>query len=389
MSSRPISSPWSFDCLVACRSRGLAAVAAGCSVSMALASAAACSGTGDETDAPAPVVTPYAGPPIPWDYTAFPEVVAPKDNPSTQAKIDLGTLLFYDPILSSDQKVACATCHSEQWGMSDGLSVSVGVEGVGATGPGRVGPNMTARNAPTLWNAAFRPELFWDGRANSLEEQALMPLGQPNEMNMPPDSAAASLAAVPAYVDLFHAAFPDDADPVTPANMARALATVERSLVTHRSPYDHYVGGDAGSLVDGQLRGMNLFAEAGCADCHTAPLFESQRYEKRFESSDDGRYAITGDEADRGAFRVPTLRNLRETGPYFHDGSVLDIEDAVKAELDRQVADGLSRAFSDDELADLVSFLNSSLIDRSEEPARPNAVPSGLEIPPDGFRIPR
>lgn len=355
--------------------------------SMALAVAMAAAGCADAPESSA--ASPYDGPPLPWAYAPFPEVKAPKDNPITDAKVQLGTLLFYDPILSSDEKVACATCHSEEWGLSDGLSVSVGIDGVGPTGPGRVGPNMTTRNAPTLWNAAFRSELFWDGHARSLEEQALMPLAQPVEMNMVPEAAAASIAAVPEYVDLFRAAFPGDEDPITPLNISRALATLERTMVSHRSPYDHYTEGDEGSLDDGQKNGMNLFAEAGCAECHAPPLFEGGRYSKRIESDDPGRYAVSGDENDRGAFRIPTLRNLRETGPYFHDGSVTEMADAIGAEVDRQVADGLSRDLDAGERADLVKFLKSSLMDRSEQPARPDAVPSGLEIPPDGFRIPR
>jgi cytochrome c peroxidase len=316
-------------------------------------------------------------------------VPVPADNPITDAKIALGTTLFYDPILSSDRKVACATCHSEQWGMGDGLPVSVGVDGKGATGPGRTGPNQTTRNAPTLWNVAFRKELFLDGRSPSLEDQALQPLRQPKEMNRPPEDSVLALREIPAYVGLFQAAFPGESDPISPENIAKAIAALERTVVSHRSPYDHYVAGDAGSLSELEQTGMQVFASSGCASCHAPPLFENEKYVKRFESSDDGRFAISHDEADRGAFRVPTLRNLRETGPYFHDGSVDAIEDAISKEVDVQVAQGLSEPLSADDMAALVKFLKSSLMDRSEEPFRPQSVPSGLEIPPDGFRIPR
>src|SRR5690606_3483566 len=130
----------------------------------------ACGDGGSSGPSPAPEV-PYDGPPIPWDYAPFPAIVDPADNPSTPEQVELGRLLFYDPILSRDRKVACATCHSEIWGMGDGLALSVGVDGVGPTGPGRDGPNKTRRNSMTLWNVGLREALFWDGRAGLLEEQ--------------------------------------------------------------------------------------------------------------------------------------------------------------------------------------------------------------------------
>jgi cytochrome c peroxidase len=358
---------------------------------VAVASSSSVLGACGEPEDPTPPAksAPYTGPPIPWAYAPFPEVPVPADNPLSDAKVALGNALFYDPILSSDHQVACATCHSEQWGMSDGLPVSVGVDGKGPTGPGRTGPNTTTRNAPTIWNAAFRKELFLDGRSPSLEDQALKPLMQAKEMNRPPDQAVLDLRKVPAYVAMFRAAFPDEPDPVTPRTLAMALATLERTVVSKHAPYDQYVAGDAGALSDLEKTGMNVFAKAGCPTCHVPPLFEAQRYDERFQSGDDGRFAVTQNEADRGAFRVPTLRNLRETGPYFHDGSVVTMEDAIQAEVEVQVARGLSPELGADELAALDKFLKSSLMDRSLEPHRPARVPSGLDVPADGFRIPR
>ena len=349
--------------------------------SLAVATATAC-----ESAAPTGPA-PYKGPPIPWAYEAFPATPAPKDNPVTDAKVQLGTLLFYDPILSSDQKVACATCHSEQWGMADGLPLSVGIDGTGPTGPGRTGPNMTTRNAMTLWNAAFRKELFWDGRSPSLEDQALRPLEQPKEMNLPPDEAAARVAAVPEYVTMFANAFPGET--VTPTTIAKALASFERRLVTSRAPYDHYVGGDPGAMSASELHGMQLFGKSGCAGCHAPPLFEADRYVKRRETTDDGRYAVTNNEADRGAFRIPTLRNIRETGPYFHDGSVADLDAAVRAELEVDVAAGKAEDLSDADVSDLSAFIANALMERLNNPIRPYTVPSGLQVPSDGFRIQR
>ncbi len=332
----------------------------------------------------------YDGPPIPWAYAPLGISEGPPDNKTTPEKQALGRMLFYDPILSRDGLTACATCHSEIWGLSDGLALSVGVDGIGPTGPGRTGPNMTTRNAPTLWNVALVEELFWDGREPTLESQALRPLENTGELNKDPQQAAADLGAIPEYRTLFSAAFPQVADPVTPDNIARALAAFQRSFVADRTPYDQYVSGDPGALSDAALRGMELFAEAGCAACHTAPRFDSAKYAARGIDSDDlGRFQVSGKEGDRGAFRVPTLRNARDTEPYFHDGSVLLLRDAVAYEVKLQQDAGLSRVLSEAEVDAIVTFIDKGLTDRSREPHRPKNVPSGLPVPEDGFRIPR
>jgi cytochrome c peroxidase len=333
----------------------------------------------------------YDGPPIPWPYQKFPAQRAPSDNPSTKSKIALGRLLFYDPILSSDHKVACATCHSEVWGLSDGLARSIGVDGDGPTGPGRVGQNVTRRNAPTLWNVGQKRALFWDGRADSLEAQVLAPLSEPAELGRDPAEIAAALAAIPDYASRFAAAFPHDPKP-NATNLTRALAALERSFVTSHAPYDQYVAGDAGALDTDTVDGMYLFAEAGCADCHAPPLFASERFADRgvvSADADAGRKEITGASADDNAFAVPTLRNVRESDPYFHDGSVAKLDDAVAREVARSVAEGTSRELSADETARIVRFLDKALTDTSHAPYRPDDVPSGYPVPVDGFRIPR
>ena len=328
-------------------------------------------------------------PPLPWAAEKVPAAREPADNPTTQPKVDLGRLLFYDPILSSDRAVACATCHSEEWGMSDGLPLSIGTLGVGPTGPGRTGPNLTRRNSLTLWNVANRSPLFWDGRAATLEDQVLAPLKEPKELGRDPDEVAKDLGAIPGYVTLFQAAFPKDSPAVTVTNMQRALAAFERSLISDRAPYDHYVAGDSGALSDDAVKGMFLFAEAGCAGCHAPPLFESMRFFDRGVApvpgvADDGRGEVTHERLDQGAFRVPTLRNVRESGPYFHTGAVASLEDAVKQEAARS-----PKPLSDDDITAIVTFLDKGLIDPSRSPDRPAQVPSGLPVPLDGFRIPR
>ncbi len=331
----------------------------------------------------------YDGPPLPWAYAPFPELREPQDNPSTSEKIALGRLLFYDPVLSRDEKTACATCHSEIWGLSDGLPLSVGVDGEGPTGPGREGPNVTTRNAQTLWNVALRPELFWDGRSASLEEQALEPIGAERELDSSPEEAAARLDEIPEYRALFAAAFPEDEAPVSPTNIARALAAFQRTMISKRAPYDRYVDGDEGALSAEQLEGMSAFADAGCAGCHVPPLFEANLYAARVPSGDEGRMAVTGRAEDRGKLRVPTLRNLRDTGPYFHDGSVATLEQAVAREAQLSAERGEGRALSASEIERVSVFLRKALMDRTREPDRPEQVPSGLEVPKDGFRIPR
>jgi cytochrome c peroxidase len=319
---------------------------------------------------------------LPWEERAFPAVEAPADNPTTPEKVELGRLLFYDPVLSRDGEVACASCHSEEWGLGDGLPLSVGVDGTGPTGPGRHGPNKTTRNALTLWNVVFRPELFWDGRTRTLEEQALLPIRAELELDRDPDEVATELAGIDGYQALFAAAFPGE--PIGATNLARALAAFERTMITELAPYDRYALGDRGALKEAAVQGMFLFAEVGCAGCHTPPLFESPGFAARGigDGSDVGRFEQTGVEADRGAFRVPTLRNLRETGPYFHDGSVETLEEAVLHELER---DGRPLEHA----AAIATFLRKGLMDRSRQPHRPETVPSGLEVPKDGFRIPR
>jgi cytochrome c peroxidase len=335
---------------------------------------------------------PHASPAVdrafPWNPAPLPAVVDPPDNPTTVAKVELGRILFYDPVLSSDRTVACATCHSEIWGMSDGLSRSIGVGGVGATGPGRRGESVTRRNAQTLWNAGLRESLFWDGRSPSLEAQVLGPLHEARELGRDPGALATELGTFPGYVELFAAAFPGDA-PVSALHLQQALAAFERSLVSDRAPYDQFVKGDQGALSDEAQRGMWLFGEAGCAGCHVPPRFEAELYADRRVAPvplvrDEGRARVTGAAEDRYAFRVPTLRNIRESGPYFHTGGAASLDEAVRHE-----ASVSSAPLAADEVAAIVTFLDKGLIDPSRSPGRPVEVPSGLSVPVDGFRIPR
>lgn len=317
--------------------------------------------------------------PSPW-VSALPERPW-ESEPGWEARVELGRLLFYDPILGADGEVACATCHSEIWGMSDGVPKSIGVFGEGATGPGREGPETTQRNSQTLWNVAFRETLFWDGRATTLEEQVHFPMESPVELAKPAADSARDVAAVAGYEPYFEQAFGDSE--VSEERIAWALSDFQRSLVSDRAPYDRFLAGDEGALHPDAVVGIEVFERHQCGTCHTPPLFESNQFVARgVGDADPGRFDATGDEADRGAFRVPTLRNLRETEPYFHDGSVATLEEAVEQELSQS---GQPRRAGD--LVALIELLRTGLMDRNREPHRPDEVPSGLPVPADGFRI--
>lgn len=332
--------------------------------------------------------------PLPWARQAFPEVVAPADNPLTDAKVELGRLLFYDPILSSDRELACGTCHSEYWGLGDGLPRSIGALGGRLAGPGRTGTNFTRRNSNSIWNAAFQAVLFWDGRAKSLEDQVHFPLENPVEMGRTEDQVVADLRANPRYVSLFTMAFPAEAEPVTPVTLERAIASFERTLVSKRSLYDGYVDDDPRALTPQALRGMQLFSDQGCAGCHTPPLFSSDVFADRGVTSiagvdDAGRFEVTGDEADRNHFRVPTLRNAVDSGPYFHTGEVATLVEAVGHEAQFAAEHGEGRPLDEAEISDLTAFIRDGLSDPTNAPVRPREVPSGLSVPSDGFNITR
>lgn len=334
-----------------------------------------------------------SAPALPWPAASLGAVPAPTDNPPTPARAELGRMLFHDPILSADRAVACVTCHGENWGLSDGLRFSVGVYSNNAAGLSRRGPHRSRRNAPSLWNAGYRTSLFWDGRAPSLEAQVLGPITDPDELARDPAELVRDLAAVDAYVALFRAAFPEDSAPVTQRNLQRALASFVRTIVSDRAPYDLYARGDALAMTDAELRGMNTFARAGCAGCHAPPLFASETFAPRAAVLDGapapeappredlGRFEVTGRDEDRGRYRTPSLRNLRESAPYFHDGSSDSLDEAVARESVTRGA-----PLSERERRDVVTFLHQSLMDKTRMPAYADRVPSGLPVPSDGYR---
>ena len=320
---------------------------------------------------------------LPWAATAFPELPGPAPEP---AVVQLGLTLFYDPILSADGQTACGTCHSEFWGMSDALERSVG-QGAGLiAGPGREGPHVVQRNSQGLWNLAFRDDFFWDGRAGSLEEQAMEPILAEDELGRHPDDVVADLDSIDDYRDLFAAAFPND-PVVSVEHMATALADFQRTMISNRSLYDGYVKGDDAAFSPDLREGMFRFADFECHTCHAPPLFEANGFEDRNVASvdgleDEGRYEATGIVDDIDRFRIPTLRNVAFTDPYFHNGSVTHLEDAVRHELEQS---GFS--FDDEDVRLITAFVSEALRDETREPQRPDVVPSGLLVPIDGTTI--
>jgi cytochrome c peroxidase len=334
-------------------------------------------------------------PRIPWDFSPLGSPPEPDSNPSTPEKIDLGRLLFHDPILSGDRATACVTCHSQYWGMGDGLSFGIGVGGAGPSGIGRRGPTSTRRNVPSLWNVAYRTALFWDGRVSSLERQVEVPLLDARELGADRETVMRELAENAMYRALFAAAFPES-PLVSPENLGHAVASFVRTIISNDAPYDRYARGDDKALSEAEIRGMFLFGELGCAACHVPPLFGADRYDAmRLETEgsrppaqladDFGRFEVTGDERDRFAFRVPQLRNLRETGPYFHDGRAMTMKEALREMTEATGA----RAVTEDEIVLLAEFVGKGLMDKAHVPERPLSVPSGLPVPIDGFTIRR
>lgn len=286
----------------------------------------------------------------------------PANNPSSPAKVELGKMLFHDVRLSANGALSCNSCHNVMYSGEDNRAGSIGIRN-----------QVGARTAPTVWNAAFSSVMFWDGRAPSLEEQARGPVTSPGEMGMKSwDDVVARLKAMPEYVKGFSAAF-GSPDSVSADNAVKAIAAYERTLITPNSPYDKYVNGDKSALTDQQVKGMKTFAELGCVGCHSGPAFNGPSlpegtgfYQKfpTFEngvleaqyrfSQDEGRFEATKNVADKHFFKVPTLRNIALTAPYFHNGSVKTLEDAVRVMGKTQ----LNRDITPEQAADVAAFLN-------------------------------
>lgn len=283
-------------------------------------------------------------------FAPLPGVMASEKNPITEAKIKLGRMLYYETRLSRSQDVSCNTCHRlDKYGV-DEEPVSTGFKG-----------QKGNRNAPTVYNAAGHFVQFWDGRAADVEEQAKGPVLNPVEMAMPSDKTViAVLQSMPEYVKAFQRAFPGEKNPVTFDNMGKAIGAFERGLVTP-SRWDKFLQGDRTALTVEEKAGFSKFAEVGCASCHNGQYVGGKSYQKMglvrpwTHTADPGRYAITKREADRMVFKVPSLRNIDRTGPYFHTGSVATLDQAVRMMAECQNG----RTLNDQEVQSIVTWLRA------------------------------
>jgi cytochrome c peroxidase len=300
-----------------------------------------------------------------WAMKPLPtKVPQPADNQITPAKVELGKMLYFDPRLSIDGTISCNSCHNVMADGADGRPVGVGVRG-----------QRGGRGSPTVWNSAYNTVQFWDGRAASLEDQAKGPLTNPIEMGMPShDEVIKRVNQIPGYVSAFKKAFPKEKEPVSIDNLAKAIATYERTLVTLNSPFDRYKKGNKKALSEQQVRGMKLVEEIGCTSCHTGENFNGEGfkmgeghyqpfpqipgsiYDKKYDLlSDKGRYQVTKKDEDKNHWRVPTWRNIALTAPYFHNGKVHTLDEAVRVMGKTQLGMDLTEA----QVGDIVAFLQS------------------------------
>jgi len=307
-------------------------------------------------------------------FKPLPLVYKSKTNSVTDEKVTLGKMLYFEPRLSLGQDVSCNTCHGLDTYGVDNKPVSPGHKG-----------QLGVRNSPTVYNAAGHFVQFWDGRSPAVEDQAKGPVLNPVEMAMPDEASVVKvLKSIPEYVTAFETAFPGQKDPVTFDNMANAIGAFERKLVTP-SRWDDFLRGDKKALTNQEKAGFNAFVTNACTTCHMGPHLGANLYQKTGlikpwpNQDDQGRAEVTENDGDAMMFKVPTLRNVAKTAPYFHDGSVADLGEAVKMMGEYQ----LGRTVSDEDVVLIVAWLNSltgdlpsaDLISPPELPASTDATP--------------
>lgn len=288
--------------------------------------------------------------------------------------VDLGRMLYYDTRLSKNQDISCNSCHKLD---------RYGVDGE-PTSPGHKGQRGD-RNSPTSYNAAGHFVQFWDGRAADVEAQAMGPVTNPVEMALPDEAAASQvLASIPEYQKRFAELFPGEKAPATLKNAAIAIGAFERGLTTP-SRWDSYLKGDESALSDQEKRGLVTYLQTGCQTCHNGAYMGGNLYQKLGlvnpwpDETDPGRMKATANEADKLFFKVPSLRNVTETGPWFHNGKVASIEEAVRLMAWHQ----LGKKLDEDQVQDLVAFL------RATKGEIPTAYVAQPELPPSGPKTPK
>ena len=292
-----------------------------------------------------------------WRLPAMPPM--PADNASTPERIALGKALFFDPRLSGNGALSCATCHNPALGWSDGLKTAVGTGG-----------RVLGRATPTIVNTAYNTQFMWDGRKKSLEDQALGPMKTREEMDTDFTALLGRMRAMPGYVAMFEQAYPHEG--ISEETIAKAIAAFERTVVSSDSPFDRWVAGDTRALTPAQWRGFQVFvdpAKGNCAACHSGPNFTDNGFHnigiKSAGAADPGRFAIRPIASIKGAFKTPSLRDIELTAPYFRDGSAATLRDVV----DHYVRGGDDRSnlspdikpldLTEQEKEDLVAFMRS------------------------------
>lgn len=296
-------------------------------------------------------------------------------NELTQAKVDLGKMLFFEPRLSSSHLISCNTCHNVGLGGDDELATSIGH-----------GWQKGPRNAPTVFNAVFNAAQFWDGRAADLAEQAKGPVQAGVEMSSTPERVVTTLKSMPEYVERFQDAFPGQDNPVTFDNMAVAIEAYEATLITPDAPFDRFLRGDANALNDNEKEGLALFMDRGCTACHSGVNLGGQDYHPFglvtrpggdiLPEGDKGRFAVTDTASDEYVFRAAPLRNIELTAPYFHSGAVWDLEEAVAVMGTAQ----LGTELKDNEVKAITAFLKT-LTGDVPEVRYPQLPPSTAKTP--------
>ncbi len=257
--------------------------------------------------------------PLPQQLTTFEPMAIPADNPMTPEKVALGRQLFFDERLSGDGSRSCYSCHVCEKGLTDGLAKSIGAFN-----------KQLPRSSPTLWNIGYHKEFYWDGRSGSLEKQALAAWTGAN-MGAKADEIATKLNALQDYRAQFQKVFGSDA---TPDNIVKAIAAFERTIISGDTAWDRYRAGDASAMDQSAVRGWNIFQAIKCTNCHDGVLLADLQYHNvgigmDQKEPDVGRFKVTNKPEDTGAFKTPTLRDIAESAPYFHDGSAATLEEAV------------------------------------------------------------
>ncbi len=306
------------------------------------------------------------------------------DNALTPEKIELGKMLFFEPRLSASHLISCNTCHNVGMGGHDYLPVSIGH-----------GWQKGPRNSPTVFNAVFNAAQFWDGRAEDLAEQAKGPVQAGVEMASTPELVIESLGSMPEYVERFERSFPDQDDPLTFDNMARAIEAFEATLITPDSRFDQFVEGDDSALNEQEKEGLTHFIKKGCAGCHGGVNFGGQQYfpfglvqkpgAEVLPEGDKGRFEVTRTATDEYVFRASPLRNIELTAPYFHSGAVWSLEEAVAIMSNSQ----LGTELSEEEIDAITAFLET-LTGEIPEITYPELPPNTAETPkPETMQRPR